>query len=73
MSILMPSVICELLHVKKQLVDHCVTQEYTSWTIRHTHAKVLVSTLDHQVSLGDANGEVVDQQCDLAYTLEHGK
>ena len=28
-------------------------------TIEHPHAKILVSTHEHQVSLGDTNGEVV--------------
>ena len=36
-------------------------------TIEHTHAKILVSTLDCQVSRGDTNDEVVDQWCNQAY------
>ena len=29
-------------------------------TIEHTHAKILVSALERQVSLGDTNDEVLD-------------
>jgi hypothetical protein len=31
--------------------------------IKHTHAKVLVSALEHQMSSSDTNGEVVGQWC----------
>ena len=30
-------------------------------TIEHTHSKILISTLERQVSWGDINDEVVDQ------------
>jgi hypothetical protein len=36
-------------------------------TIEHTHAKILVSALEHQVSLDDTYGEIGNHQCNLAY------
>ena len=64
--VLMPSFIC--VHFS-QLVDHFVTQAYVPHnTLEDTHAKILVSTLEHQLSQGDTNGEVVDHQCNLACT-----
>ena len=35
--------------------------------IEHTHATILVSAFEHQVSWGDTNGEVVDHECYLTY------
>ena len=54
----MPSVIC--VHIG-QLVDHLFNKDiYTHRIIDHTHAKILVTALERQVSWGDSNGEVVD-------------
>ena len=36
--------------------------------IEHTHAKIFVSALEHQVSRGDTYGEAFNQQCNLEYT-----
>ena len=36
-------------------------------TIEHTHAKTLVSALEHQVSWGDTYDDEVNHQCNLAY------
>ena len=36
-------------------------------TIEHTHAKILESALEHQVSGVDTHGEVVNDQYNLAY------
>ena len=38
--------------------------------IKHTHAKILVSTLEYQVSWGDYYDEVVNHQRNLAYALK---
>ena len=35
--------------------------------IEHTHAKILASVLEHQVSWGDKNSEVVNHECNLVY------
>ena len=36
--------------------------------IEHTHAKILVSTVEHQMSRGDTTGEIVDHYWNLGYT-----
>lgn len=36
--------------------------------IEHAHAKILVSALEHQMSRGEHNGEIVGHWCNLAYT-----
>jgi hypothetical protein len=43
-----------------QLIDHCVTWHTPHNTIGHTHAKMIVTALERQVSLGDTTGEVID-------------
>jgi hypothetical protein len=42
-------------------------------TIEHAHAKILVSTLECQVSRGDTYYEIINRQCILEYTSEHDK
>jgi hypothetical protein len=45
-----------------QLVDDCVTWGFILHNIiKHTHAKISVSTLECQISFGDTSGEVVDR------------
>lgn len=41
--------------------------------IENTHAKILVSAIDRQVSLGDIDGVVLDHQCNLTYNSKHDK
>jgi hypothetical protein len=41
--------------------------------VEHTRAKILVSTLECQVSWRDTNDEVVDHDCNLSYTSKQGK
>ena len=47
LSILMPSIIC--IH-SSQLVDHCYQKHTPHNAIEHTHPKILLSALAHQVS-----------------------
>ena len=39
----------------------------------HEHTKILVNTIERQVSCGGAYGEVVDHQCNLVYASKEGK
>jgi hypothetical protein len=41
--------------------------------IENTHAKISISTLEHQVSWCDSNGEVVDYYCNLTYASKLGE
>ena len=63
LSILNASVICVGF---SQLVDHYHRHAFHN-IIEHTHAKMLVSALERQVSGGDTYDEVVNRQCNLAY------
>ena len=42
-------------------------------TIEHTHAKILVSALERQVSSDDTYGEGVNHHCSLAHPSKQGK
>jgi hypothetical protein len=67
----MPSVIC--VHFS-QHIDHYVTYRHEPRNIiEHTHAKLLVSALERQVSWGDTNDEVVDHFCNPTYASKWGK
>ena len=70
LSILMAGVIC--VHFS-QLVDPSVTLAAFHNTSEHTHVKMLVSTLAHQVPWVDTDGEVVNEQWNQAYASQQGK
>jgi hypothetical protein len=64
LSIVMASVIC--VHFS-QVVDHCVTWHAPHNTIEHTHAKILVSTLERPSVMSVLIVKLLIIKCNLGY------